>query len=225
MQRRTRFSIAIAVVAVLVVSGAFALVASAQTPTPPTDSKPGDVFWATLAAKLNVSQDTLKSAFRDAAKAVVANGVRAGKFKPEQADKLDERIDKLPLDKVPLPILPSQRKNQAATLKVMLDSAANTLGMGLRDLNQQLRDGLTLGQIAQQKGVDPNKVRAAMLSVPTARIDEAVKNGKLTQDKAAELKAKLEKQVDLNKRIQMPAKQPVNPPQGKAPKALQSPKP
>ena len=225
MQRWTKFSIAIAVVAVLVVSGAFALVASAQTPTPPMGSKPGDIFWATLAAKLNVSQDALKSAFRDAAKAVVADGVKAGKFNPEQADKLDKRIDKLPLDKAPLPILPSRQKSQAATLKVMLDSAANTLGMSPRDLVEQLRDGLTLSQIAQQKGVDPNKVRAAMLSVPTARIDEAVQNGKLTQDKAAELKARLEKQVDFYKRIQIPARQPVNPPQGKAPKAPQSPKP
>ena len=225
MQRWTRFSLAIVVAAVLVVSGAFALVASAQTPTPPTGMKPGDVFWATLAAKLNVSQDALKSAFRDAAKAVVADGVKAGKFKPEQADKLDKRIDKLPLNKAPLAILPSRQKSQAATLKVMLDSAANTLGMSPGDLVKQLRDGLTLGQIAQQKGVDPDKVRAAMLSVPTARVDEAVKNGKLTQDKAAELKARLEKQVDLNRRIQVPARQPVNPPQGKAPKAPQSPKP
>ncbi len=225
MPCRTKFSIAIAVVAVLLASGVFAVVASAQTPTPPTDSKPGDVFWATLAAKLNMSQDTLKSAFRDAAKAVVADGVKTGRLKQEQADKLVERIDKLPLDKVPLPVLPSQQKSRAATLRVMLDSAANALGLSPRDLAGQLRDGLTLGQIAQQRGVDPNKVRAAMLSVPTARIDEAVKNGKLTQDKAAELKARLEKQVDLNKRIQMPAQQPANPPQGRVPTAPQSPKP
>lgn len=225
MPCRTKFSIAIAVVAVLLASGVFAVVASAQTPTPPTDSKPGDVFWATLAAKLNMSQDTLKSAFRDAAKAVVADGVKTGRLKQEQADKLDERIDKLPLDKAPLPVLPSRQKSRAAIHKVMLDSAANTLGLSPRDLAGQLRDGLTLGQIAQQRGVDPNKVRAAMLSVPTARIDEAVKNGKLTQDKAAELKARLEKQVDLNKRIQMPAQQPANPPQGQAPTTPQSPKP
>ena len=218
MKRWTKFSIA-AVVVVLLSGGAFALVAYAQTPTPPARSKPGDVFWATLAAKLNVSQDALKSAIRDSAKAVVAEAVKAGKVKQEQADKLNQRIDKLPLDQVPFPIVPPQQKARVDTLKVMLDSAANMLGMAPRGLMDQLRDGLTLGQIALQKGVDPNKVRAAMLSVPTARIDEAVKNGRLTQDKANELKARLEKQVDLNKRIQMPAKQPVNPPQGKAPKA------
>jgi hypothetical protein len=210
MKRWTKFSIVIALVVVLLAGGEFALVASAQTPTPPAGSKPGDVFWATLAVKLNVSQDALKSALRDAAKAVVAEGVKAGRFKLEQADKLNQRIDKLPLDQVPFPIMPSQRgptlqqKTQARMLRVMLDSAANTLGMSPRDLMKQLRDGLTLGQIAQQKGVDPNKVKAAMLSVLTARIDVAVKNGKLSQDRATELKARLEKQVDLNKRFHLP---------------------
>jgi polyhydroxyalkanoate synthesis regulator phasin len=222
MKRWTKFSIAIAVVVVLLAGGVFALVASAQTPTPPTEQKPGDIFWSTLAAKLNVSQAALKAAVRDSAKAVVTEAVKAGKVSQDQADKLNQRIDKLPLNQVPFPITPSQRKAQADTLKVMLDSAANTLGMPPAALVGQLRDGLTLGQIAQQKGVDPNRVRAAMLSVPTARIDEAVKNGKLTQDKANELKAKLDKQVDLNKRIQLPAKRPVNPQQGKVPK---SPKP
>jgi ribosomal protein S20 len=210
MKRWMKFSIVIVFVVVLLAGGAFALAASAQTPTPPAGQTPGDVFWTTLAAKLNVSQDALKSAFRDAAKAVVAEGVKAGRFKQEQADKLNQRIDKLPLDRVPVQITPSRRgptlqqKTQAQLLRVMLDSAANTLGMSPRSLMKQLRDGLTLGQIAQQKGIDPDKVKAAMLSVLTARIDEAVKNGKLTQDRAAELKARLEKQVDLNKRLHLP---------------------
>jgi lambda repressor-like predicted transcriptional regulator len=109
-----------------------------------------------------------------------------------------------------------QQKARSATLKVMLDSAANMLAMSRGDLLAELRDGMTLGEIAQQKGVDPNKLKAAMLAVPYARIDEAVKNGTLrvTQDKANELKARLEQQVDLNKRIPMPGQLPKlpNPP-------------
>jgi hypothetical protein len=213
MKRWMKFSIAIAAVVVLMASGAFALVASAQTPTPPAGQKPGDVFWTTLAARLNASQDALKSAVRDAAKAVVAESVKAGKLTQQQADRLDERIDKLPLDKPPFPALPQrlaalQQKARSATLKVMLDSAANTLAMSRGDLLAELRDGMTLGEVAQQKGVALDQLKAAMLSVPTARIDEAVKNGTLrvTQDKANELKARLEQQVDLNKRIPMPGK-------------------
>jgi polyhydroxyalkanoate synthesis regulator phasin len=212
MNRTVKVAIAVVVAMSLLAGGVLTLVAFAQTPTP-QGQKPGDVFWTTLASKLNLSTDALKSAFRDAAKAVVAQSVKDGKIKQEAADKLDERIDQMPLDRVPLPILPQRKlspQNPAKleTMKQMLDAAANTLGMSPRDLIQELRDGLTLRQIAQQKGVDPDKLKAAMLAVPYARIDEAVKNGKLTQEKANDMKAKLGKQVDLDKRFQLPGTPP-----------------
>jgi uncharacterized membrane protein len=194
--------IASVVAFVLLAGGLLGAVAFAQTPTP-QGQKPGDVFWTTLASKLNVSQDALKAAFRDAAKAVVAQAVKDGKVKQDQADKLNQRIDQMPLDTVPLPVVP-QNKAKLASLKQMLDAAANTLGMSPRDLMEELRDGLTLEQIAQQKGVDPNKLKTTMLAVPFSRIDEAVKNGKITQDKADELKAKLEQQIDMSKRFPLP---------------------
>ena len=209
MNRWMKFSMVMVAVVVLSAGGAFALVASAQTPPP---SKAGDVFWSTSAAKLNVSQAALKSAMREAAKAVVAQGVADGKLKQEAATRLNDRIDKMPLDKAPLPIMPQNKvkaKAQAESMRRMLDAAANMLGMRPRDLMQELRDGLTLGQIAQQKGVDPNKLKAAMLAAPYSRIDEAVKTGALTQDKANEMKAKIEKRVDLNKRVRVPARPPV----------------
>jgi len=209
MNRRTRWILASIIVVVLLAGGLFSAVALAQTP-PPQGQKPGDVFWATLASKLNVSQDALKAAVRDAAKAVVAQSVKDGKVKQEMADKLNERIDKMPLNQVPIPIMPpkqsgSQDKAQFESLKQMLDTAANVLNMSPRDLMQELRDGLTLGQIAQQKGVDPNKLKAAMLAVPFSRIDAAVKDGKMTQDKANELKAKIEKGIDFNKHLRLPS--------------------
>jgi hypothetical protein len=215
MNRKTKLIVATLAACVLLGGGLLGAVAFAQTPQGQT---PGDVFWSTLAAKLNVSQDAVKSAMREASKAVVAQGVKDGKLKPEAATKLNERIDKMPLDKVPLPILPdnkAKQQNQAESMRQMLDTAANVLGLGPRDLMLELRDGLTLGQIARQKGVDPAKLKAAMLAVPYARIDQAVKDGKLAQDKAAEMKAKLEKSVDLDKRIQPPAQPPVKRPPAK----------
>jgi len=206
MSRTIKILIAIVAATALLAGGVLAVVASAQTPTPQAQT-PGDVFWSTLAAKLNVSQDALKSAVRDAAKAVVAQSLKEGKITQDQATRLDQRIDKLPLDKAPFPITPQQKAaNQARleSMKQMLDAAANTLDMSRGDLIAELRDGLTLGQIAQQKRVDPAKLKAAMLAVPYSRIDQAVKNGKITQDNADEMKAKLEKSVDMDKRIQLP---------------------
>ena len=223
MNRMTKTLIASLMAVVLLGSGLLGGVALAQTPTPPnppssqpaTPPSPGDVFWSALAAKLNVSVDNLKAAFRDAAKAVVAQRIKDGKLTQAQADQLNQRIDKLPLKGMPLPILPQRKgptprqKIAAAASKLMLDTAANTLGMSPRDLLGELRDGLTLAEIAQQKGNDLSKLKTAMLAAANTRIDEAVKNGRLTQDKANELKAKLDKQLDLNKRFPLP--KPKNP--------------
>jgi len=217
MNRMTKTLIASLMAVVLLGSGLLGGVALAQTPTPPNppssqseSPSPGDVFWSALAAKLNVSVDNLKAAFRDAAKAVVAQLVKDGKLTQTQADKLNQRIDKLPLKGMPLPILPQrtgptpQQRIAAVASKLMLDTAVNTLGMSSRDLLGELRDGLTLAEIAQQKGIDLSKLKTAMLAAANTRIDEAVKNGRLTPDKANELKAKLDKQLDLNKRFPLP---------------------
>ena len=218
MNRMTKTLIASLMAVVLLGSGLLGGVALAQTPTPPNppssqsaeSPSPGDVFWSALAAKLNVSVENLKAAFRDAAKAVVAQRVKDDKLTQTQADQLNQRIDQLPLKGMPLPILPQRKgptpwqKIAAAASKLMLDTAANTLGMSSRDLLGELRDGLTLAEIAQQKGIDLNKLKTAMLAATNTRIDEAVKNGRLTQDKANELKAKLDKQLDLNKRFPLP---------------------
>jgi len=229
MNRKLKLVAASILAVTLLGSSLLGAVALAQTPTPPTaqtsgEPGPGDVFWTTLASKLGVSVDNLKAAFRDAAKAVVAQRVKDGKLKQELADKLSQRIDKMPLNQPPFPILPHRRgpspmeKLTAQTSKLMLDAAANTLGMSPTDLLQELRDGMTLAEIAQQKGVDSNKVKTAMLAAVNARIDEAVKNGKLAQDKAAELKSKIAEKLDLTKRFPAQAKQRIKPPQGRWPK-------
>jgi hypothetical protein len=148
----------------------------------------------------------------------VAQRVKENKLTQTQADQLNQRIDKMPLKGMPLPILPQrgptpQQKIAAAAGKLMLDTAANTLGMSPRDLLGELRDGLTLAEIAQQKGIDPNKLKTAMLAAANTRIDEAVKNGRLTQDKANELKATLAEKLDLSKRFPLPGK--TQPPKSK----------
>jgi len=227
MNRMTKTLIASLMAVVLLGSGLLGGVALAQTPTPPNppssqsaeSPSPGDVFWSALAAKLNVSVDNLKAAFRDAAKAVVAQLVKDSKLTQTQADKLNQRIDKLPLKGMPLPILPQrkgptpQQRIAAAASRLMLDTAANTLGMSSSDLQGELRDGLTLAEITQQKGIDLSKLKTAMLAAANTRIDEAVKNGRLTQDKANELKAKLAEKLDLSKRFPLPGK--TQPPKSK----------
>jgi hypothetical protein len=73
--------------------------------------------------------------------------------------------------------------NQAA-----LDAAAKALGMTSDELSAQLWGGKTLSQLADEKGVDiatvQKAVQDAMLAETKAAIQQAVTDGKLTQDKA-----------------------------------------
>lgn len=77
-----------------------------------------------------------------------------------------------------------------------LAAAATYLGISRADLQTKLQSGQSLAQIA---AATPNKSRdgliQAIVSDDTAKIDQAVKDGKLTADQATKLKAELTQRV------------------------------
>ena len=62
--------------------------------------------------------------------------------------------------------------------------------MDANALSQELKSGKTLAQIAAAKGIDANTLTAKLQAAFNARIDKAVVNGKLTEDKAVTMKSK-----------------------------------
>jgi hypothetical protein len=72
-----------------------------------------------------------------------------------------------------------------------LDPVAKLLGMSTDDVRTALRNGTTLADLAEQHGKSTDDVVTTMVKPLTDRIDQAVKNGKLTkaQGVAAEKKA------------------------------------
>jgi hypothetical protein len=72
-----------------------------------------------------------------------------------------------------------------------LKPAADVLGMSEADLRKALRDGTTLAELAKQKGKSEDAVVQALTKAATARIDQAVKDGKLDQAQADEAKSRL----------------------------------
>ncbi|MFZ4517435.1 MAG: hypothetical protein ACOYOP_03545 [Microthrixaceae bacterium] len=65
-----------------------------------------------------------------------------------------------------------------------LDKAAEALGLTADQLRTELQSGKTLAQIAQEKGVDKQKVIDAMVAGLKAHLDEEVKSGEHTQAEA-----------------------------------------
>ena len=70
-----------------------------------------------------------------------------------------------------------------------LSVAATTIGISADDLRTALESGQSIADVAASKGVDVQSVIDAMVAAMNDRLAEAVSSGKLTQEKADELKA------------------------------------
>lgn len=71
-----------------------------------------------------------------------------------------------------------------------LDVAAATIGITEADLMQALRNGETASAVAEENGVEAQTVIDALVAEVNARVEEAVANGNLEAERAAEIKAK-----------------------------------
>jgi hypothetical protein len=78
---------------------------------------------------------------------------------------------------------------------VALDAAAEALGMTVGDLRTDLMDGLTLAQVAEAHGVDREALVGALVAAADAHLDEAVADGELTEEEAAERREGIEERV------------------------------
>jgi hypothetical protein len=201
----TKIKVAMAVMAAVMMLSTSA-VAFAQTPNPPTAPTLGQTFWQTFADKLGVSVDKLQGALREALKATVGQALKDGKLTQSQADTANERIDKMTFDK-PLfgQFLAARRQDIVragfAIGKEAIETAADKLGMTPKELLSELRAGKSLADVAKAKNVSVDDLKAAILAAVNAQIDQAVKDGKLTQAQADQAKSKVASELDLSKKL------------------------
>jgi hypothetical protein len=147
-----------------------------------------------VAARLGVTPDKLRAAFKAALTARVDAAVKAGKLTPEQAARLKQRITAGP------GLGLGHRKAFAQRQKAFRDRIAKArahspvatyLGMTREQLRAELRSGKSLAQIAQGKGKSVDGLVAAMLAPAKAGLARAVENGRLTKARADEILARL----------------------------------
>ena len=103
--------------------------------------------------------------------AMVAKATANGR----DATKARDAITKLVNDGVKNLHLRHPRLRRAA--KTELDAAAKAIGIPTSELVQDLKDGKTIAQVAQDKGVDVNKVIDAMVAPARERITKFVNDG------------------------------------------------
>jgi uncharacterized protein YidB (DUF937 family) len=200
---KRKFIIAGALVTVLLVAGIGGTMALAQSPTPQTASGAKtlvDLFWQALAQKLGTTVDKVKQAETDARKDAITQGVTAGLLTQTQADSMLQRLQNGTLDGP----FGGRGPNggpfdgaSAAVASAARDAAAKALGISSADLTTALQTKSLL-TLAQEKNVDVTTLRTAIANAEKAALDQAVKDGTLSQAQADALKANIKPEnIDL----------------------------
>jgi hypothetical protein len=155
------------------------------------------------AAQLGVEPSELSDALKQALKNRVDQAVEEGRLTEEQANELKERIDanELPL----LGALgfhghrlhggPGFGRFGHFGLFELFETAASYLGLTEAELREELRDA-TLAEIAREQGKSVEGLVQQLIATQTKRIDEALADGRITDEQAADLKAGLGERVE-----------------------------
>lgn len=75
------------------------------------------------------------------------------------------------------------------------DTVSEVLGLSHQEVMALRQDGLSLAQIAERQGVDPETVVARLTEQARERIAARVENGALEPDEAAQLQVQLEERI------------------------------
>jgi uncharacterized protein YidB (DUF937 family) len=189
--------------AALLLGGAVFGTALAQ-PAPP--GRPGherqaergqwfDTFVQKLASKLGTNEQNLRNALVATQQEMVDDATQAGRLTPDQATKLKERIQQS--GGRPFSHAPRGGGERFGQLRATFASAAEqALGLSPEQLQAHFKAGKSIADIAREQGKDPAVVRAQLLAALNARIDDAVKSGRLSAERAAQMKARLEQHAD-----------------------------
>jgi hypothetical protein len=179
---------------------------SGPTTTPSGPRTLADLYWQVLAQKLGLTVDKLQQTVTDARKEAITQGVKQGLLTQAQADRLLQQLQNSGPGTVFDNFGRGRGANSLANVYASIrsagdDAAAKALGMSTSDLTTALRGGKTLLDLAGEKNVDVSKLRTAIADAEKAALDQAVKDGKITQAQADSLKTNLTPDnIDLNRR-------------------------
>jgi hypothetical protein len=143
------------------------------------------------AGKLGVEPGDLMDALTEALTDHVDEAVEEGRLSEEEGERLKERIDS--------GVVPFfggfGERGPWLGADPGLESAASYLELSETDLRERLRDGETLAEIAEDEGKSVDGLVDALVADASERIDDAVADGRLDEERAARLKAELEEHV------------------------------
>jgi len=162
----------------------------------------GGVQLETAAEAIGITEDELRAALADGQsirEVAEANGVDVqtviDAMVAAATEQLEAAIEALPdrmAEVVEREGLPDRGPGHGGGhFGAGLDAAAEAIGITSEELRTALRDGSTIAEGAEANRVDVRTVIDALVADAGAAIDQAVANGRLTEERAAEIKANL----------------------------------
>lgn len=172
---------------VLLAGGAVATATyvAAQDSNQPKDTNKLQAFIGKVAANLNVTPDQLKTAVKDAEIQTVDEKVAAGDLTQEQASKIKDRINNS--QGLGLGRFFGEGRHKDGTRgqiarRGILESAATAIGIDAKALMSELRSGnKSIADVAAEHNVSLDAVKTRITNDAKAKLDEAVKNGRIDQ--------------------------------------------
>jgi hypothetical protein len=179
--------------AALAVGGAGAGVAATKLADSPSAESKAIVNDA--AKRLGVEPSKLEAALEKAIEDRIDAAVAAGRLTKAQGEELKQRIES---GDFPLFGPPAFGPGFGMPHPFFhgLDAAASYLGLTEEQLESRLESGKTLAQIAKAEGKSVEGLKAAMLEDAKAKLDAAVKAGKLTKADEQKVLEDLEQRID-----------------------------
>jgi hypothetical protein len=160
-------------------------------------SSNGPSFLSRVAGHLGISTQKLEDATKAAAIDQVDADLKAGKITKAQADELKARIRQ-----GNAPFLFGERHRFGGPGRLHhapfghLSAAADYLGLTVPVLLEKLSSGQSLAEIAKAQGKSVDGLKKAMVADAKERLDQAVKNGMLTEAQAKKALSEIEERID-----------------------------
>lgn len=126
---------------------------------------------------------------------VAAASARIDEMKAQLPDRMADLVERD--GPVGRPGGPGHHRGPGRGIVNSVDDAATALGIPVQELRDELAAGKSIATIASEKGKNLDEVKAAMIADATERIDRAVTEGAITEERAAEMKANLADKIDL----------------------------
>lgn len=177
------------ITALVAVVGLVTVTAVAFAQEPETSDGPFNFyerFRQALAGILGISVEEYDSAVEQAQGQVIDEALAEGWLTQDQADRMLERMAQGPgfgMEGMG-GFMGRPGRGMGGGGVNLISVAADALGMSQDDLLAALQEGQTISDIASEQGVDPQTIADAYLAQLTENLNQAVEEGRLTQNQA-----------------------------------------